>query len=575
MATTLYFRDFFTTSGRADTHRGTNTPRLAGGGYGWINGGLSLARGASATFVNGNSVSGPTDGIEVHSTIDGFDWISPPLAVDVTISGTITFNIRFSESDMMANIGPQVLLEVIRADDLTTDDSNKLETIVNSEYGTEAGTSEGANNWTASPTSTVVRKGDRLRARVLGNDAGGTMGTGYTFSFYFDGPTGGASGDSFITFTETFSFAADPGGTIVYLTDTASSVDVGMVEKEAWTSRGESVTTAVRNTAAGWTAPLQWTTAPPISITTDSLSSTTENRIDLANDRSAQSFFSGIILVLDAIDLYLFKVGSPSDSVVVEIQSDSSGSPSGTVLASASLTGAAIIDSTRNTFTFASPPTLSASTTYWVVVRRSGGDDISNYCQTAGATASVYPNGLAKYSLTGGSTWVTSVSIPDLNLALVSSSFGPIEWYTKPLQAFTLGDKAKGNIRLSGNSALAASARCDISRVDGDGTNPTLWGSWCLALRDNTGGKLGDAETIETFWISGDDLSISNGQRLRIRVYLEDESDDAISAAAFTASVYYNGPTADASGDSWIQLPQNILELIPIPILIMAPRFFI
>ena len=45
----------------------------------------------------------------------------------------------------------------------------------------------------------------------------------------------------------------------MYLTDTASAVSTASVDREAWTSRGAGVQTDVRNTAAGWTAPLQLT----------------------------------------------------------------------------------------------------------------------------------------------------------------------------------------------------------------------------------------------------------------------------------------------------------------------------
>jgi len=412
MATQLFF--LTTTQAPSDVHTGTDHPRLSGANIGWTSNSypsLQSTRGAASGQSISNTVAGPTSGIEIPTSPN--EWITPPIASDVTISGTITFNIRFLESDMMANVGPQVVIEVLRANALGTRDSNTLETIVNSEHGTETGTSETVHNWTASPTSTALKRGDRLRFRVAGNDAGGDMATGFTFSFFYNGPTADASGDSYVTFTENFSFESAPAGTVLYLTDTASDVDAGTVEKEAWTSRGGSAATIVRNTAAGWTTPLQWT-------------------------------------------------------------------------------------------------------------------------DSGGGTA--------------------------------------VEWYTKPLQALTLEGMAKANLRgLQSAASTAASIRCEIARVNQDGSSPTVWASWCVQSTGVVGGDLGTSETVLTCWPSGASLAVSNGQRLRIRVYLEDFRGAPL-VTGRTATFYYNGPTADASGDSWVQLPQSVAEFAAAQSLLLRNR---
>jgi len=159
---------------------------------------------------------------------------------------------------MLANAGVQVVIE--RLDNIGA----IISTVINSEKGTELTTSSAVQNWTGAPTSTTFNKGDRIRIRIAANDAGGTMASGHTVSFVNNGPTGGASGDSFVTFNETFTLLeTDPSGTQIFPTNAASDIvdqGAGVDEKEMWTSRGGGVTTAVRDTVAGFTAPLQWTT---------------------------------------------------------------------------------------------------------------------------------------------------------------------------------------------------------------------------------------------------------------------------------------------------------------------------
>ncbi len=253
MATTIFFRALpGATPERCSL--GTNSANLAGTPQGWIERFMSATRGSSATSINKSVSAGPTPGQEISASAH---WISQALAADVTIAGTITFNVRMQESVSTTNATAQCVIERIDSQ------GNLQETVVNSEFGTEMTTSEAAQNWTASPTSTVFHRGDRIRARVAANDATAlTMGTG-TVTFFFDGLSG-ATGDSFLTFTETLTFlTTDPAGTVIYPTDATAEVNPGggsYTPKTAWTSRGTGGDkTAVVNTTAGWTPPLLWT----------------------------------------------------------------------------------------------------------------------------------------------------------------------------------------------------------------------------------------------------------------------------------------------------------------------------
>jgi hypothetical protein len=121
-------------------------------------------------------------------------WMSEPLGA-VTISGTVTFNIRALQSALTVNT--TVTAELYRCDI----NGKILSTIAAAAQGrTELGTTEAANNWTATPTSTSLSNGDRLAVRVFIDDAGGTTTVGTT-SIVVAGAAG-ATGDSYVQTTE-------------------------------------------------------------------------------------------------------------------------------------------------------------------------------------------------------------------------------------------------------------------------------------------------------------------------------------------------------------------------------------
>jgi hypothetical protein len=152
-----------------------------------------------------------------------------------------------------------------------------------------------------------------------------------------------------------------------------------------------------------------------------------------------------------------------------------------------------------------------------------------------------------------------------------------VDWFTRPLTAVTLTGLVKGNIRAE-QSALAghASMRVEIARVAGDGTSPTVWASWCLSPYDAFNDKEGDlhwaaagGEHAEIIYISGDDLAISDGQRLRIRIYIDDTGSLAMGAGQ-TATLYYAGTSGGASGDSFLTFTQTLTEFSAVE---RVPRF--
>lgn len=253
MATTLYFQGTQPSKAGLLT-RGRNDAKYAGGATRWLTRQLSTSRGGGAFADTAATVAGPTAGIETAGSAP-YEYISPPVGVGFTLSGTITFNLRGFESSMNANATWRCVVERIDNTGVI------ISTVVDSlrTGATELGTSESAHNWTATPTSTTFAKGDRLRVRVLIDDASSNMGAGFSVSFMVAGTSSGASGDSFITLTETVTFeqpGTDSSGTVYYARDTASDIaDQGVVEKAMSTTHGSSTVEKTSNTRAGFVSP--------------------------------------------------------------------------------------------------------------------------------------------------------------------------------------------------------------------------------------------------------------------------------------------------------------------------------
>ncbi len=140
-------------------------------------------------------------------------------------------------------------------------------------------------------------------------------------------------------------------------------------------------------------------------------------------------------------------------------------------------------------------------------------------------------------------------------------------WFTRPLQAVTLSGWVRGNIRIS--NTFNGSARVQIALVDNDGTNEVIWGDWPCSCVFNTlpptstgneGGQLPGAQAAVLFMVSGDDLAIAAGQRLRFRVYWDDISDISLSAGDYT--LHYAGTSGGASGDTFLTFPVTLAEQV-------------
>ena len=133
--------------------------------------------------------------IQVTETLGGtaLEWFTEPITAAVTISGTVTVNIRGLESATTVNAGAGVLIE--RCDNAGT----VLSAIVpDSTFGLEWGTTDTARTGNLAPTSTSMAVGERIKVTWKVRNVG-TMGAG-TVTNGYNGP--GTAGETFVRFTE-------------------------------------------------------------------------------------------------------------------------------------------------------------------------------------------------------------------------------------------------------------------------------------------------------------------------------------------------------------------------------------
>lgn len=127
------------------------------------------------------------------------------------------------------------------------------------------------------------------------------------------------------------------------------------------------------------------------------------------NVRLAQSFTPSFTGAIAYVDLTLVRLASPVFSVFVTIEADSSGAPSGTALSQSELFPMGDLPTTATTVRIPLPkrPTLTASTTYWIVLQSTQGsaDATNRIAWRADTTAGGYAGGAkAAYN---GTTWTT------------------------------------------------------------------------------------------------------------------------------------------------------------------------
>jgi hypothetical protein len=128
-----------------------------------------------------------------------------------------------------------------------------------------------------------------------------------------------------------------------------------------------------------------------------------------AETNGAQSFQPSVTAHPSHVDLKIGETGTvPASSVWITIEADASGDPSGTPLMTSEKLDAAGFSTTDREirFTFNNTASLTASTTYWIVIHADYAISGTNHLTFRGNTTSSYGGGLAK-DFDGASTWTT------------------------------------------------------------------------------------------------------------------------------------------------------------------------
>lgn len=125
-----------------------------------------------------------------------------------------------------------------------------------------------------------------------------------------------------------------------------------------------------------------------------------------AQTRQAQSTLETASRSVSGLSLILQKTASPVDNSTFSIQGDTAGLPDGTDITSFTFANSTLTTSPVEYNFFFATTTLAASTRYWIVARRSGANDLTNYPMWKFDSTGTYAGGFpANYN---GTDWTTS-----------------------------------------------------------------------------------------------------------------------------------------------------------------------
>jgi hypothetical protein len=210
--------------------------------------------------------------------------------------------------------------------------------------------------------------------------------------------------------------------------------------------------------------------APALSADQSNDSGTPSNNIVFANANSTQDFAQSFVLdndgLVNKIQLYLKKVGSPANATV-RIVTNNSGSPSTTNVATGTLNANLV---TNNygwiDVSFSSNPQMLAGVTYWFVVDSS--TNASNYYTIGGNN--IYANGQGKIGQYG-STWnnTSPSGLDGFFKIFLGGTYGVIS-------GMRIGENGTGDAHAHtvNNNTIAGTAYCQTGSGNNKSCNTSL-----------------------------------------------------------------------------------------------------
>lgn len=148
-------------------------------------------------------------------------------------------------------------------------------------------------------------------------------------------------------------------------------------------------------------------------LTQDATSTVGEADATTKHAKLAQSFIAGKTSATGAVLHKVADTGSFNGTVTISLQADSAGTPSGSALATVTLSNATYLAIPTGKFAaiFSAAYAMVAGTTYWLVIETSTTDN-SNHPNLGASSAGGYSNGSVKFkNTTDGWTAVTTIDL--------------------------------------------------------------------------------------------------------------------------------------------------------------------
>ncbi|MCU1310192.1 MAG: hypothetical protein JWO20_1317 [Candidatus Angelobacter sp.] len=355
--------------------------------------------------------------------------------------------------------------------------------------------------------------------------------------------------------TGVYTFSGLPAGTYPSITASNagySSVTVNsvVVNENATTTQNFSLATAPTTACVTATTQADFQTGVPTNVdlttspgdvillntpTIDQQNTTLSNSgVGITTTTwGGQTFTAGVTGQLARVDINLFCSGctGTSPNLTLSLRAVSGGFPTGADLATATLPGNPSGASSYFTGNFASPPTLTAGTTYALVVRPTANPSAGIYALTRSAT-NVYAGGTRVSSSDSGTTWtapLTSGATTDAGFkTYMATGFKPSGILVSGLKD---ANPAPGSNSQWNSIAWTASTPAGTGVTFQAAASNSAAGPFSFVGPDNTAG---------TFFTSGGSLAQFNGNRyLKYQAALS-TSNSAATPALNDVTVCYN-----------------------------------